>query len=135
MTTLIDGVLGVAGVRPTLTHVSWGRFLLCPWHYPFWILGKKSLQRVLEKSVKNRNTQSLTYFKSCPLKFFYKLDFCVFIIECPGDLPTLVGDGYCDDVTNTADCNYDGGDCCLDAIQTNFCFNCICLDPSHGKRT
>ena len=23
-----------------------------------------------------------------------------------------VGDGFCDDVTNTESCTYDGGDCC-----------------------
>ena len=28
-------------------------------------------------------------------------------------LPTWVGDGYCDDESNTAECGYDGGDCCI----------------------
>ena len=39
-----------------------------------------------------------------------------------------VGDGYCDDVTNNMECNYDGGDCCLDPVNTNYCSECQCLD-------
>ena len=30
------------------------------------------------------------------------------------DLSDWVGDGYCDDETNSENCNYDGGDCCWD---------------------
>ena len=32
--------------------------------------------------------------------------------EIPGINNALVGDGYCQDLTNTAECNFDGGDCC-----------------------
>ena len=39
-----------------------------------------------------------------------------------------VGDGYCDDVTNNMDCNYDGGDCCGDNVNTAYCSVCQCLD-------
>ena len=28
-----------------------------------------------------------------------------------------IGDGFCDDLTNTPGCNYDGGDCCLGTIH------------------
>ena len=28
-----------------------------------------------------------------------------------------IGDGFCDDLTNTPGCNYDGGDCCLGTID------------------
>ena len=38
-----------------------------------------------------------------------------------------VGDGYCDDETNIAACNYDGGDCCGSCIITEYCSNCDCL--------
>ena len=31
-------------------------------------------------------------------------------IDCSS--PQLIGDNYCDDVTNTPECNFDGGDCC-----------------------
>ena len=41
-----------------------------------------------------------------------------------------VGDGYCDDVTNNNECNYDGGDCCLDTVNTQYCTECICHDEN-----
>ena len=41
--------------------------------------------------------------------------------------PAWVGDGYCDDVTNNMECNYDGGDCCGDNINTQFCTECQCI--------
>jgi hypothetical protein len=34
------------------------------------------------------------------------------LIKIPGINNALVGDGYCQDLTNTAECNFDGGDCC-----------------------
>ena len=37
-----------------------------------------------------------------------------------------IGDGWCDDVTNTAECGYDGGDCCGDEVDTDYCNECIC---------
>ena len=38
----------------------------------------------------------------------------------------MVGDGVCNDETNTAVCNYDGGDCCLNVINTDHCSECTC---------
>ena len=38
----------------------------------------------------------------------------------------LVGDGFCNDETNSEICNYDGGDCCLDMNDTNHCSDCTC---------
>ena len=38
---------------------------------------------------------------------------------------TLIGDGFCNDETNNADCNYDGGDCCVN-VNTDHCIECIC---------
>ena len=38
----------------------------------------------------------------------------------------LVGDGYCHDVTNKAECNFDGNDCCGFCINTEFCIECEC---------
>ena len=32
----------------------------------------------------------------------------------------------CNDETNNADCNYDGGDCCLSDIKTSNCLECAC---------
>ena len=42
--------------------------------------------------------------------------------------PAWVGDGMCDDLTNTLECNYDGGDCCGTNIVTTECNICVCLD-------
>lgn len=57
--------------------------------------------------------------------------FCLFVSECN---EALIGDGFCDDKYNTMDCNFDGGDCCLensdgDAVSSEeFCIDCICYD-------
>ena len=45
-----------------------------------------------------------------------------------GILPPSVGDGYCTDVTNIQQCNFDGGDCCLLNVNTDYCLNCSCSD-------
>ena len=45
-----------------------------------------------------------------------------------------IGDGYCDDGANNADCGYDGGDCCGDVVYTEFCDECIC-HPTNAKPT
>ena len=37
-----------------------------------------------------------------------------------------VGDGLCDDGANSAECGYDGGDCCGDDVKTDYCNECIC---------
>ena len=34
---------------------------------------------------------------------------------------SLVGDNICNDETNTAVCNYDGGDCCISNMNTDLC--------------
>ena len=39
----------------------------------------------------------------------------------------MIGDGVCDEVTNTERCLYDGGDCCLEDKQTHLCRKCTCL--------
>ena len=41
-----------------------------------------------------------------------------------------IADGYCDDVNNNMDCNYDGGDCCGPNVNTQYCDDCQCLDPN-----
>ena len=47
--------------------------------------------------------------------------------------PSWVGDGYCDDVTNNMECNYDGGDCCGDNVNIQYCSECQCI--SEGGST
>ena len=47
----------------------------------------------------------------------------------------LQGDGYCDDATNTADCDWDGGDCCNPNAILDLCEVCFCLDTTFGTST
>ena len=42
-----------------------------------------------------------------------------------------MGDGHCNDETNHLYCNYDGGDCCLLNITSDYCSECSC----HYKET
>ena len=37
------------------------------------------------------------------------------------------GDGWCDDTNNHIGCDWDGGDCCGDSVNTNYCDECECL--------
>ena len=44
-----------------------------------------------------------------------------------GGIPSWKGDGFCDDVNNNKDFNYDDGDCCGKAsVKKNFCVDCTC---------
>ncbi len=45
---------------------------------------------------------------------------------CPDDISHWVGDGMCDDDTNIEECQYDGGDCCLETQSWSYCNECIC---------
>ena len=38
----------------------------------------------------------------------------------------LVGNGYCNDITNNENCDYDGGDCCGSCLNTENCTECVC---------
>ena len=42
-----------------------------------------------------------------------------------------ISDGQCDDESNTIDCQYDGGDCCLPNSTLIFCMKCICHLTGH----
>ena len=57
----------------------------------------------------------------------------IFLIEC--DVPQWVGDGLCDDLANTIDCNFDGGDCCGPNVDTTYCTYCVCLGRKGSKKT
>ena len=41
-----------------------------------------------------------------------------------------VGDGICDDATNILECQYDGGDCCLEEPVSSACYYCICFEST-----
>ena len=50
-------------------------------------------------------------------------------------LPPRFGDNYCDDDNNNEECGWDGGDCCGDNVNTQYCSACECLDPNAGGST
>ena len=39
---------------------------------------------------------------------------------------TLIGDGYCNDIINVPECNFDGGDCC--GGNLDLCMECRCFE-------
>ena len=39
------------------------------------------------------------------------------------------GDNICDDENNNKGCHYDGGDCCGNNLNTQYCSVCKCKDP------
>ena len=41
-------------------------------------------------------------------------------------------DNYCHDNNNIEECQWDGGDCCGDNVNTQYCSICVCLDPGVG---
>ena len=49
-----------------------------------------------------------------------------------GGTPAWIGDNACDDVNNNEECQWDGGDCCGDNVNTDWCQVCACLDPGAG---
>ena len=44
---------------------------------------------------------------------------------------SFIGNGYCDDGLNNAECQFDGEDCCGNSVNTDFCTLCTC--KSSGK--
>ena len=38
-----------------------------------------------------------------------------------------IGDGFCDDETNNPECDYDGDDCCGEALFADYCSECTCV--------
>ena len=43
-----------------------------------------------------------------------------------------IGDGYCVDWLNKAECNFDGGDCCDPNANTDYCSLCQCVSGDNG---
>ena len=73
---------------------------------------------------------------NCPasLGFDSEVD-CCYPNSCPGTCgnPTWKGDNYCDDQNNNCGCEWDGGDCCGNDVNTQYCSACECLDPNAGN--
>ena len=51
--------------------------------------------------------------------------------SCVGNT-AWISDSACDDVNNNEGCQWDGGDCCGDNVDTTYCQVCACLDPGPG---
>ena len=72
---------------------------------------------------------------NCPasLGFDSEID-CCFFNDNPCDdtcyMESWKGDGACDDGNNNCGCEWDGGDCCGENVNTQFCSACECLDPN-----
>ena len=45
----------------------------------------------------------------------------------------FIGDGYCDDNNNNKLCAYDGNDCCLENVLTNYCTICECIEGKESQ--
>ena len=41
----------------------------------------------------------------------------------------------CDDLTNNDACEYDGGDCCGDSVNAQYCNECICHESGETANT
>ncbi len=55
--------------------------------------------------------------------------------ECFHENRLQVGDGICDDLSNTKACHFDGGDCCGLEIVAFFCRDCYCYQDSMTRPT
>ena len=44
----------------------------------------------------------------------------------------MVGNSFCNDETNNADCNFDGGDCCGTCVNSKYCSKCECIGENTG---
>ena len=55
--------------------------------------------------------------------------------ECEVDAneTALIGNGFCNDITNVRSCDFDGGDCCGSCINSEYCTECICLGGIIGN--
>ena len=50
---------------------------------------------------------------------------------CQSNYYHNIGDEICDDDLNHKECDWDGGDCCGNNIDTIYCSVCQCLDPEY----
>ena len=58
-----------------------------------------------------------------------------FYPNCEPGYLEWIGDGSCDDSTNIEDCNFDGGDCCLEFVVKDFCYECCCHQDECASKT
>ena len=65
------------------------------------------------------------YKKHSSLKRSLDLDLNFYFPACHAYEIRLIGDGYCHDNSNSEQCDFDGGDCCLNQIVAA-CHDCMC---------
>ena len=67
------------------------------------------------------------HFSAVYLLFFTGVDpVNITMPNCPAEF--WVNNGKCDDEVNIPECDYDGGDCCLEPYVQGFCTICVCYD-------
>ena len=54
---------------------------------------------------------------------------CYENLNCAAPLD-LIANGFCNDESNNAGCNFDGGDCCGFCVNTEYCLDCLCHEGS-----
>ena len=53
----------------------------------------------------------------------------IYFVACT--MPSwMIGDGFCQDLANNEVCEWDGGDCCGNNVNSDYCNDCECLDPT-----
>ena len=80
----------------------------------------------------------LTCDNGCPtyLGFNANVSCCIYPNANFCEYPDHIGDGYCDDGNNKAECEWDNGDCCgstvncCSTVNTDYCSACECLNPN-----
>ena len=74
----------------------------------------------------NKKFVASLYFKAPSVAIFETIKTLLIHTIGACEYSGWIGNGWCDDVTNTEECNYDGGDCCGPNVNTDFCSECIC---------
>ena len=45
----------------------------------------------------------------------------------------LLNNNVCDDIANTKECRFDGGDCCMENRDEIYCLNCDCIKEGESR--
>ena len=59
------------------------------------------------------------------VKILLEIDLTDFTVN--GGNLDWINDGFCDDMNNNEDCNYDGGECCGTLTNKRYCLDCQCI--------
>ena len=85
----------------------------------------KGLKLVCTNPTTSTTTTAITTTTETSTKAPEELDCSVIQLD-------YVGDDYCDDISNTENCGWDGGDCCGSNVNYDYCEECDCLDPKNS---